>query len=89
MTTDEHVETVIIGGGQAGLAVGYHLKSRKARIRHPRRERARRRFLAQAVALASAVLPREVSTGFQAWRFRRRPTRIRRAWRWPTISSRM
>jgi putative flavoprotein involved in K+ transport len=26
MTTDEHVETVIIGGGQAGLAVGYHLK---------------------------------------------------------------
>ncbi len=29
MTTEEHVETVIIGGGQAGLAVGYHLKSRK------------------------------------------------------------
>ncbi|HJS50154.1 MAG TPA: NAD(P)-binding domain-containing protein [Gaiellaceae bacterium] len=29
MTTDEHVETVIIGGGQAGLAVGYHLKSQK------------------------------------------------------------
>src|SRR6188474_891201 len=29
MTTDEHVETVIIGGGQAGLAVGYHLRSRE------------------------------------------------------------
>lgn len=29
MATDEHVETLIIGGGQAGLAVGYHLKSRK------------------------------------------------------------
>ncbi len=29
MTTEEHVETVIIGGGQAGLAVGYHLKSQK------------------------------------------------------------
>jgi putative flavoprotein involved in K+ transport len=28
MTTDEHLETVIIGGGQAGLAVGYHLKKR-------------------------------------------------------------
>ena len=27
MTTDEHVETVIVGGGQAGLAVGYFLKS--------------------------------------------------------------
>ncbi|MGH3127062.1 MAG: flavin-containing monooxygenase [Gaiellaceae bacterium] len=26
---DEHVETLIIGGGQAGLAVGYHLKSKK------------------------------------------------------------
>lgn len=29
MATDEHVETLIIGGGQAGLAVGYHLKARK------------------------------------------------------------
>jgi putative flavoprotein involved in K+ transport len=27
MTTEEHIETVIIGGGQAGLAVGYHLKA--------------------------------------------------------------
>ncbi len=24
----EHIETVIIGGGQAGLAVGYYLASR-------------------------------------------------------------
>jgi putative flavoprotein involved in K+ transport len=29
MVTDEQVETLIIGGGQAGLAVGYHLKSKK------------------------------------------------------------
>jgi putative flavoprotein involved in K+ transport len=28
MTTNERVETLIVGGGQAGLAVGYHLKSR-------------------------------------------------------------
>jgi putative flavoprotein involved in K+ transport len=27
MTTDEHFDTVIVGGGQAGLAVGYHLRS--------------------------------------------------------------
>ena len=26
--TPEHFETVIVGGGQAGLAVGYHLKQR-------------------------------------------------------------
>ena len=37
MTTDEHIETVIIGGGQAGLAVGYHLTVAGARIRDPRR----------------------------------------------------
>src|SRR4026207_607229 len=29
MTTDEHVETAIIGGGQAGLTAGYHLRSRE------------------------------------------------------------
>ena len=29
MVTDEHVETLVIGGGQAGLAVGYHLRSKK------------------------------------------------------------
>src|SRR5918995_1109726 len=29
MAMDEHVETLIVGGGQAGLAVGYHLKSKK------------------------------------------------------------
>ena len=29
MGMDEHVETLIIGGGQAGLAVGYHLKAKQ------------------------------------------------------------
>ena len=32
MTTDEQFDTVIIGGGQAGLAVGYHLQSRNRRF---------------------------------------------------------
>jgi putative flavoprotein involved in K+ transport len=27
MTTEQHIETVVVGGGQAGLAVGYYLKS--------------------------------------------------------------
>jgi putative flavoprotein involved in K+ transport len=29
MAMDGHVETLIVGGGQAGLAVGYHLQSKK------------------------------------------------------------
>jgi cation diffusion facilitator CzcD-associated flavoprotein CzcO len=29
MSDTEHVETVIIGGGQAGLATGYHLARRQ------------------------------------------------------------
>jgi putative flavoprotein involved in K+ transport len=29
MATQEHVETLVIGGGQAGLAVAYHLKSKR------------------------------------------------------------
>ena len=32
MMTDEHVETVIIGGGQAGLSVGYHLRSQEREV---------------------------------------------------------
>jgi putative flavoprotein involved in K+ transport len=28
MTPDHHVESVVVGGGQAGLAVGYHLRQR-------------------------------------------------------------
>lgn len=28
MQTSEHIETVVIGGGQAGLATGYHLRTR-------------------------------------------------------------
>ena len=28
MPSVEHLETVIVGGGQAGLAVGYHLATR-------------------------------------------------------------
>ena len=31
----ERVETVIVGGGQAGLAVGYHLARRADRVELP------------------------------------------------------
>ena len=57
MTTDEHFETVIIGGGQAGLAVGYHLRSQEREFVILDGKRACWRFVAQALALASAVHP--------------------------------
>ena len=52
----ERIETVVVGGGQAGL---YRLPPRPARsqLRHPRRQRADRRLLAEAVGLAPALHP--------------------------------
>ena len=49
-------ETIVIGGGQAGLSVGYYLKKRGRLVRDPGRERADRRLLANPhVGLASPV----------------------------------
>ena len=53
--TPERVETIVIGGGQAGLSVGYQLARRDQRVPDPRRRRARRRLLAQPLGLAAAV----------------------------------
>ena len=65
----EHFETVIIGGGQAGLAVGYHLAQRGPAVRDPRRERAGRRHLAQALGLAAPVHARPATTACRACAF--------------------
>ncbi len=61
----EHFETVIVGGGQAGLAAGYHLK-RKGRpfvildANDLGRQRARGRLLAHALGFAAVVHACEV-----------------------------
>ena len=65
----EHVETVVIGGGQAGLAVGYHLARRGPAVRDPGRQRARRRRLAQALGLAAPVHARRATTACPGMRF--------------------
>ena len=38
----ERVNTVVVGGGQAGLSVGYHLKRVGCAVRDPGRQRADR-----------------------------------------------
>ena len=59
-TRAEQFETVIIGGGQAGLAAAYQLKKRGRSARRARRERAHRRPVAPALALASVVHTGEI-----------------------------
>ena len=51
----ERYETVIIGGGQAGLATGYHLAKARPVVRDPRGGPADRRRLAQALGLTAPV----------------------------------
>ena len=51
----ERIETVIIGGGQAGLPTGYQLKRGGRAVRDPRRRRAHRRRLADPVGIPPAV----------------------------------
>lgn len=56
----ERIGTLVIGGGQAGLSVGYHLAKRWPPISDPRRARADRRRMAGALGLASPLHTREV-----------------------------
>ena len=56
----EHVETVIIGAGQAGLSTGVPPAAAGPRLRRPRPQPAHRRRLAAAVGQPAALLPRQV-----------------------------
>ena len=82
-----HVETVIIGAGQAGLATGYHLQRRGRDVRDPRRRRARRRPVAPAVGHPAALLPREVRRPARPAVPRRPAGPSPARTRWPTTSS--
>ena len=55
MATLEQFDVVVIGGGQAGLAVGYHLAKQGRRLRDPGRRRAGRRRVADALGGAAPV----------------------------------
>ncbi len=57
MREPERIETVIVGGGQAGLAVGYHLARRGRPFVILDANDQRRRLLAEAVGLAPRVHP--------------------------------
>ena len=56
----QHIETLIIGAGQAGLSTGYHLRRRGRPFLIVDGERAGRRQLAAAVGHAAAVHAGEV-----------------------------
>ena len=84
----ERYPVIVIGGGQAGLSVGYHLAAGRS-LRYPRRPPARRRRLAEALGLAPPVLLRRALTVSTACPSRRRQPTSRRRTRWATISKPM
>ena len=55
-TKPERFEVIVIGGGQAGLSVGYHLKRRGMRFVILDATARDRRRLAEALGLAAPVL---------------------------------
>ena len=68
--TTQHIETLIIGAGQAGLSTGYHLQRLRPGVPHPRRQRPGRRQLAPAVGHPAALHARRSTTGSPACRSR-------------------
>ena len=88
-TTAEHFETVIVGGGQAGLAVGYHLQKRgRPFVILDGYERIGDSWRTRCWDSLRLFTP-QVTTGCRAGASRRLRGRSPPRIRWPTTSRRM
>ena len=81
----ERYDVIVIGGGQAGLSVGYHLQAAGPALRHPRRAGTHRRRLAEALGFAAAVHAGPARRSRRHAVSRRRRTPVRPRTRWGTI----
>ncbi len=82
----ERIETVVIGGGQAGLAVGHHLaKQGRSFLILDEQRRGSATTGAVTTTRCGSTAPR-ASQGCRGWRSRRRRGASRRRTRWPTTS---
>ena len=84
----ERVETIVVGGGQAGLSVGYHLARRGLPFVILEAGDADRRRVAHALGLAAPVHARPLRRPGRDAVPRAAPLRSRARTRWPTTSRR-
>ena len=87
-TGTERVQTLVVGGGQAGLSVGYHLRRLGLPFVILEANPRDRRLAGGPAGTRSASSPRRASTASPGCRFPLRPTPSRRRTRWPPTSRR-
>ena len=84
----ERFDTIVIGGGQAGLAAGYHLKKRGRAVRDPRRAASASATRGARAGTRSASSRRRSTPACPGCASRRPAGRSRRRTRWATTSRR-